>query len=394
MKREIWLLVGLLVSAGAVGQSPWSGEAELEWRGFAQSPSNPRGHDADTALALRLRYHRTWDDGYQSLTVVPFLRLDHRDPQRSHADLAELTWLKARTDWELRVGVRKVFWGVTESRHLVDIINQTDAVEDPDGEAKLGQPMINLALIRDWGTLDLFLLAGFRERTFPGATGRLGPIPPVATEQAVYASSRGRRHLDLAVRWSRYLGDWDMGLSHFWGTSRDPRLVPGQVDGRPALIPHYDLIHQTGLDLQATRGAWLWKLEAIHRSGGGSSFTALVGGFEYTFYDLLGSGADLGLLGEYLYDDRGKAADTSFDNDLMIGLRLALNDPQDSQALLTLIADPDTGARFVNLEARRRLGQSWRLSLTGRRFDRLGARDPAIGLERDDYLELQLGYYF
>ena len=84
-----------------------------------------------------------------------------------------MNWLKVFDESELRVGLRKVFWGVTESQHLVDIINQTDLVESLDGEEKLGQPMINYALINDWGTLDLYLLPYFRERTFSGINGRL-----------------------------------------------------------------------------------------------------------------------------------------------------------------------------------------------------------------------------
>ncbi len=75
---------------------------------------------------------------------------------------------------ETRVGVRRVFWGVTEFQHLVDIINQSDSVEDIDNEDKLGQPMINLSLVKDWGIVDFFVLPYFRERTFAGAEGRPG----------------------------------------------------------------------------------------------------------------------------------------------------------------------------------------------------------------------------
>ena len=35
--------------------------------------------------------------------------------------------------------------------------NQTDGVEDIDSEDKLGQPMVNLTLERDWGALDLYV---------------------------------------------------------------------------------------------------------------------------------------------------------------------------------------------------------------------------------------------
>ena len=60
-----------------------------------------------------------------SFTFQPFIRIDQQDEERSHFDIRELAWLHVGNDWELRTGIRKVFWGVNESQHLVDIINQT-----------------------------------------------------------------------------------------------------------------------------------------------------------------------------------------------------------------------------------------------------------------------------
>ena len=54
-----------------------------------------------------------------------------------------------------------MFWGVTESVHLVDIINQTDFAGDIDGEDKLGQTMLSLMLQRDWGEITAFVLPAF-----------------------------------------------------------------------------------------------------------------------------------------------------------------------------------------------------------------------------------------
>ena len=83
------------------------------------------------------------------------------DDQRTHADLREAYWAWQDDEYELIVGVDKVFWGVAESRHLVDIINQTDLVEDLDEEDKLGQPMVNVSVQRDWGRLGFYLLPYF-----------------------------------------------------------------------------------------------------------------------------------------------------------------------------------------------------------------------------------------
>ena len=85
------------------------------------------------------------------ISIVGFARADSQDDERSHADLREAYWGYESDDWDVIIGVNKVFWGVTESRHLVDVINQTDLVEDIDQEDKLGQPMINIATQRNWG---------------------------------------------------------------------------------------------------------------------------------------------------------------------------------------------------------------------------------------------------
>ena len=379
----------------ALAQGQWSGQVAAEARLFRQSPVRPGQGTGSLALTLQPEYYRAWDEGRQNFTFTPFLRLDSRDSERSHGDIRELSWIRASRDWELRLGIRKVFWGVTESQHLVDILNQTDLVENPDGEDKLGQPMINLALIRAWGTLDLFLLPGFRERTFPGVEGRLRPPLPVDTGQPVYESSREERRVDAALRWSHYIGALDLGLSHFHGTSREPRLVPGlDGNGRPVLIPHYDVIQQTGMTLQYIAGDWLWKLETIRREGQGDTFTAAVGGFEYTLVGLRDSVMDLGLLLEYSFDDRGKAASNPFENDLFLGTRWVFNDVDGTEILAGMFLDLDHHGRLYNLEASRRIGNAWRASAELRLWQGYPATDPLYSLRADDHLLLELTRYF
>ncbi len=375
----------------------WSGYVSGEFRAFANSPTDARQHDNNFSFSVQPEYYTDWDNGRQSITVVPFVRWDENDNERSHADIRELTWLKAADTWELRAGIRKVFWGVTESQHLVDIINQTDLVEATDGEEKLGQPMINLALIRDWGTLDLFVLPGFRERTFPGEKGRLRFAPPVDTDRAMYESGDKEQHIDYAARWTHYLGDWDVGLSYFNGTSRDPRFIPDlDSKGQRVLIPKYDLIEQWGLDLQATLGDWLWKFEAINRSGQDKSYTALTTGFEYTFIGIADSSADLGVISEVLYDERGDDALTPFADDILLASRLTLNDEQSTEFLLGMIFDSNDASRLLTLESSRRFGENWKITLEGQAFINIPNvnTELLVGVRRDSYLQLEIARYF
>lgn len=384
-----------LFTASPVSGYELSGYVAGELREFFYSPLISRQQNSNLSISTQPEFYHEWNNSRDSLLFVPFLRLDENDNERTHFDVRELTWLHASDAWELRVGVRKVFWGVTESRHLVDIINQTDLVENVDFEDKLGQPMINLALIQDWGTIDLFVLPGFRERTFPGNRGRLRSIPRVNTGRAVYESSQDDKHVDFAVRWSHTLGDWDIGVAHFYGTSRDPRFLPGlDNSGKPVLVPLYELINQTSLDLQATKGNWLWKLEAIRRSGQGATYFSTAAGFEYTFYGILESPADLGIVVEHLFDDRGRNALTPFEDDIFVGFRLTMNDAQSAEALIGAIVDRDKSTKFYSIEASRRIGDQWKLTLETRLFENVDRKDLLFSFRQDDFLQLELAYYF
>ena len=368
-----------------------SGYIALDFRAF---PKNTAYSDEDdnfsASLALQPEFIYQWNDGMDNLVITPFARLDSVDEERTHFDVRELLWQHIGEDWELRAGIGKVFWGVTESRHLVDVINQTDFVEDIDGEDKLGQPMVNLSFIRDWGAMQFFLLPYFRERTFPGPDGRPRTSPPVDTEQAFYTSS-GRHRLDVAIRWSRAIDIYDIGVSHFYGTARDPLLVAGtDGDGEAVLVPRYDVVHQTSIDLQATTGSWLWKLEALRRRGQGEAFHASVAGFEYTFFGAFASSADVGVLAEHLYDSRGDDVPHAFDDDMFIGLRLALNDVQSTEVLAGIIHDRHSDAKQFSFEANRRLGEQWTLEVEARVFADIGPGDQNYSMRDDDYVQISI----
>jgi len=396
MKRTGILLSCMLLATGIGQAGEWSGYVALEGRYFFQEGLVPsQQYSSSLSVSAEPEYYHDWDEGRQSLLFAPFLRLDQRDDERTHWDVRELQWTYAGEGWETRVGIGKVYWGVTEAWHLVDIINQTDLVENPDGEQKLGQPMVKLSSEQDWGTLDFFLLPGFRERTFAGRDGRIRTHPWVDMDQAGYESGAGNKRVDMALRWSHYFGDWDIGLAHFHGTDRDPLLSPGLDDSDSlVLIPFYEIIQQTSVDVQATIGSWLWKFETLYRAGMEEDFYALTGGFEYTSVGIFESSADFGMLAEIMFDQRRENATTPFNNDIFLGLRWAVNDEHSTELLFGVIYDWETRAKLVNLEASRRLGQNYKLSVQARAWLDVPPDDLLLPLNHDDYLEISLARYF
>lgn len=397
MRRAV--LVGLaLAGAVAARAEPidLSGYVAGEVRVFPTEPKFPAQHDNTLSPSLGVQPELRWKlDDRSTLTLIPFGRIDADDDERTHWDIREANWLYNAGDWDLRVGLGKVFWGVAESRHLVDVINQTDLVESLDEEDKLGQPMVNLNVITGFGTWSTFVLPYFRERTFAGSSGRPGFPLRVAEDLAVFESSDEERHVDFALRWQERVGEFDIGLSHFHGTGREPRLVPTFLPGGPVLIPHYDQIDQTGLDVQATFEAWLLKLEAILRSGQGDTFFAATTGFEYTLYQVFDSAADLGLIAEYHHDGRGNFAPfTIFNNDVMVGGRLALNDQDDTSLLAGAIVDVETQTTFATVEFATRLAEGWKLEIEGRFLPYVADGSFEANFERDHALEIRLLRYF
>jgi len=401
--RSELALVATLIAAPFAAGAEWSGDLTFEAIAFPSDPQDPRQPDAAWSVAFEPEWWHDWNDGKDRLQLTVFGRWDSADDARTHLDLRELFWRRQFETAELRVGVRKVFWGVTESRHLVDVINQSDFVENIDNEDKLGQPMVNLALFRGWGTVDLFVLPLFRERSFAGAEGRPRFVPRVEDDYAIWESSGEDRHVDYAARWSHSLGAIDAGVAFFAGTARDPLFLPLFAPGgtpQPApgselvLAPVYLQARQWSLDLQSTQDAWLWKLEWLTRDWAPGRYTAATFGFERTVYGVFG-GKDLGLIAEYLFDDRPRDQRvTPFEDDLFLGARLAWNDEQSTELLAGVIADLSDDGLFASVEWSRRLGQSSKLALEGRAFLDNRRGDFLHPLRDDDYLKLELGWYF
>lgn len=202
-------------------------------------------------------------DSNHSVTINPFFRKDGIDENRDLLDIREGYWLFESDPIEVLVGVNTVFWGVSESINLVDVINQTDA-GDFSGDQKLGQPMINLKFLPEYGTFSIYLLPYFRERSFSGNEGRFRGPTEIEKDESEFESSDALHNLDVALRYSHYFGDADFGLSYFTGTSREPLILSNSAAG---LFPYYGQISQMGLDFQYTYVDLLFKTEVIVRDG-------------------------------------------------------------------------------------------------------------------------------
>ena len=339
-----------------------AGEYKFDWevgtqvRLFAEDASYGQSR-SDISVRAQAEFYYQWNDGMDSIEFIPWFVIDKEDAERTHGDIQDLAWIHVGDDWELRTGIRKVFWGVTESAHLVDIINQSDLSRGVDGEDKLGQPMVNLSLVNDWGIIDFFILPGHRKRLYAGEDGRPRSTFVITSDHAEYESGEESHRIDAAFRWQVSIDDWELAFSHFSGTSREPTIIG--LNDKNELLTYYPVIDQTGVEAQYIAGEWIWKLEGASRSGQGERYTAAVIGTEYTQIGIFETDIDLGWIAEYSFDDRGFDAPHASERDVVVGTRWTLNDVASSQALFFVSIDSSTQEQLWTLEASRRFYEDW-----------------------------------
>jgi len=372
-----------------------TGYVEPELQFFTESGSQPEQRRWNASVAAEVSFESFWDNSNQWVVVKPFARWDMRDGNRSHVDMREAKYARAIDNWEFRIGIDKVFWGVTEAVHLVDIINQTDLVESIDGEEKLGQPMVMVSTVQDFGTFTGYLLPYFRERSFASRSGRPSLDLTVDETQTQYESGAKQQHVDFALRYANTFDIWDIGLGYFQGTNRAPLLLPGlDTGGNLVLIPYYAQAKRISTDIQATSGAWLYKFEGFWQNQLSEQHLQATGGIEYTFYSIFDTPSDVGLVAEYVWDDRGANMQNPFANDVFLALRWTPNDAASTAVLAGTTVDLDTQALGFSIEAERRFGDDYFVSLEGRFFANVPRHDPLYSFSDDSFVQLRIARYF
>lgn len=449
MKRCSLLSALLLLGFSAHADVRFSGQIEADLRVFPQKGLQKEQKQTFVSAAFQPRFDWHSEQQNQRIRIEPFLRGSTPDGNRTHADLREAYYQFSGQQWQLKAGVSTVFWGVTESQHLVDVINQADIVESPIGKEKLGQPMLTLGFEQAFGNIDFYLLPYFRAKEFASERERFriaagvdinpdsSPLPGFDLQakyhdkKAYYQSNRKENHIDSAIRWSHYIDNFDFAVSLFNGTSReaipvlyDISLADDSLTGKFA--SWYEQTTRLGLEAQYLHYEWAFKLEGAYHHQNSGNYIAAVTGFEYTFSDVGKNGSDIGLLVEYLWHNRDDISIrkptkqvldrdlfdfldgldlfdsykipydylTPFDNDIFLGTRFSLNNVAGTQFLAGVIVDADDQTVLASFEGSTRVGDSVRLAMNiyfSKAQDKTSTFYP---FRRDNMLELKANWFF
>jgi hypothetical protein len=389
------LLLSTIISFGQKKvESKFSAEVEIDNTYYFNEGLYPGQERNYLSFGFTPDFYLKWGEGKYNLKATGFLRVDQYDSHRTHGDIRELYWQTVNGNREVSIGIKKIFWGVAESAHLVDIINQTDFVESFDGEQKLGEAMIHWSYATDFGTFDAFYLPYFRKRQFPGEKGRLRTPFLVNRDDLEVESSAEEFYPSFAGRWSHYIGVMDFGVSYFHGVGREPVFQNLNQNNPANIIVSYPIIDQIGLEVQATTGPVLWKLESILRTSDIQDMFALAGGLEYTFSNVKNTGIDIGIVGEYLYDDRDQFALNGLNNDLFAGIRLAFNDISSTQFLMGGIFDLERSTKLFSIEGSRRFGDSWTGAIEARALETVSQEEFTYFVRQDSFLKFSVSKFF
>ena len=108
----------------------WAGVWETDIKGKFGGEGRFFPHESDaeakyhTNLSTYLEGTAYAVNGNHSLVLTPFGRLDQHDQERTHWDIREAYYEYWAGSVVITAGLGQVFWGVIETKHLVDVINQ------------------------------------------------------------------------------------------------------------------------------------------------------------------------------------------------------------------------------------------------------------------------------
>ena len=117
---------------------------------------------------------------------------------------------------------------------------------------------------------------------------------------------------------------------------------------------------------------------------------------------VLDTPADLGWIVEYLFDDRRnqktipKVAPHSFERDIFLGWRFAMNDADSTELLFGVIYDHKTEESLYSVEFSQRLASDLKLNVELRSFQGAEASNQfkTYYLRNEDYFQLELVKFF
>jgi hypothetical protein len=330
----------------------------------------------------------------------PYYRYDHNDKERSLFNFKENYLIYLQGNSEVKLGIAEIFWGVTESKNLVDIINVYDGT-DGDQKAKLGQSMLSYSTYSErLGIFDFYYLPFFSKKPQIGESGRLRLSKPIENYNFVYSGGAGDKVPSWAVKWEKNIGMSDFSIQAFRGNSRENSTIPLIEGTTLKYFAGYERISQIGTYIQTISGSYIFKVEAIRRHGQKNAsnirenYYSVTLGTEYLINRLFEKVWDLSLFIEYSNDNRSNDSTDIMQNDIFMAGQFLFNDVSGTELLIGSTFDMDGGGNTSNVELSSRITEDIRVTGTYQLYWSTNNKDPLYDFRRDNYFGVKAIKYF
>ena len=358
------------------------GEVALEARAFRP---DHRASTKDFGIGLFSRLELKGEQKFLSFVARGYARADAEDQGRSLA-VVERLFVDLKSSWlDLRVGADLFDWSATEAFHPADIINARNLDGEFERYEKIGEPMAALSLRWDTGSVSAYY---FPYRSFPilpSRASRLNPFPEGATVGPFRVLDRKGELSDSrfaaqgALRLVQKLGTTDLSLHVVHQTDRSELEI--LVDpNSPELHPLLRHVTQFGGTVQTVLEPFVFKLEAAYRRFSQPRFDSALSALPNRDHLEVAAGVDYGWLWgstdstlylesqQFLLTNEPRRQELSaFPHDVLLGYRLAVNDPSDTIFNASAIADTRQPQQmFFSFGADRRIWGGFRLNVAVR----------------------------
>ncbi len=391
MKKYILLFCSVLLNLQA---------NELEYKGNIGFQSSYVDHDIvgkrdkQNALRMNLELKQKTSNGQIVFNGKAIYDVD--DKNRRYFDANDLYYKHEFENSDLLIGRNTRFWGAMEFYNHTDAFNTKDWRDNPfDYDAKIGSN--NIAYTQYFENSDLAVIAkiGQERQRIQDAKSVNSFLPANYNDKLQTQKNKNRPTVYVKYTGSAEETQFDYAVIYQNGYDEQRYLTPIGA----SLYQNAYLVDKVMAYATLVSGETIYKTELAYTKSDEvrvSDYAQYSAGIEHTLYGIWGK-SDLGLLAEYYkYDvkesNKLEARDFGnlFQDDVVLGVRLTLNDSSDSDVLGGISIDRDNQEKLIFVEYNTRLFEKYKLGLS---YQHLEPKTGSMFKELDSAM-VEFGYYF
>ncbi len=372
----------------------------LEYRGDIGFESTYAEHtivgkrNRQNALRAELELKQKLANAEMVLSANTIVDVD--DKKRRYVNIGDFYYKHEFENSDLLIGRNTRFWGAMEFYNHTDAFNTKDWRDNPfDYDAKIGAN--NIAYTYYFENSDLAVIAkiGQEEQRVQESESINNFLP--ANYGGHLQTQKGKNRPTLYLKYTGSAQQMQFDYAVIYQNGYDEQRYFSPVGA--SLVQNAYLVNKVMAYATLVEGETIYKTELAYTKSDDakvSDYAQYSVGVEQTFYGVWGK-SDLGVLAEYYkYDDKdgtklgAKEFGNLFQNDLMLGFRLTLNDSSDSDVLGGISIDQENQEKLVFVEYNTRLLESYKLGFS---YQHLEPKDSSI-FKRLDSAMVELKYYF